>query len=592
MATVADTTILMADFETRAGELAEQENKTWVWGWTCCNIFDIENVFSGSSINSFFAFLRKCGDCICYFHNLKFDGKFILDYLLKNDYVWCADRKEFKSHNKKGFMTLIDDSGVFYSITIHNGYRLKVEFRDSMKKLPFSVDVIAKSFKTKYKKLSLDYVLDRPVGYTPDPEELEYMKNDVRIVAEVLQFLYNGGFDKMTIGSDALTHYKDINPSQFKHFFPQLTKEEDSFIRKAYRGGWCYVNPKYSARVLHELGNTYDVNSLYPSMMSSVPYEMHGKMTVNRYPCFTGIYYKGEYIPDDTYPLYVCHIRAGFVVKDGYLPTIQLKNNFMFVANEYITDSNGVQELYLTSVDYELFCEHYEIYSIEFIDGYKYGYCTGIFDSYINTFMEIKKKSKGAERSQAKLMLNNLYGKFAQSVEVGSKSPLIEDGANKVSYHFEPVQERKGVYIPVGCFVTAYSRRFTIYHAQQNYEKFCYADTDSIHLIGDAKGLKVHPTELCCWAWESQWNSAKFLRQKTYMEHVVKVDGEECDPHWDIKCAGMPQNVKDVFLDEIAKGTKVVDDFAVGLHYDNIKLRPVTVDGGVLLKTTPFEIRG
>ena len=76
------------------------------------------------------------------------------------------------------------------------------------------------------------------------------------------------------------------------------------------------------------------------------------------------------------------------------------------------------------------------------------------------------------------------------------------------------------------------------------------------------------------------------------MEHVVKVDGEECSPHWDIKCAGMPQNVKDVFLDEIANGTKTPDDFAVGLHYDNIKLRPVTVDGGVLLKTTPFEIRG
>ncbi len=586
-----EQTIYIADFETRAGEQAQKEEKTWVWGWTITNIMYEEQVWHGSTIQEFFKFIRKTGNSIIYFHNLKFDGRNILDYLLKNGYNHVRTRKEF-NEDSKNFMTLIDGSGVFYSITIHNGYRKKIEFRDSFKKAPFSVAKLGKDFKTKYQKTTLDYVLDRPEGYKPDPDELEYMKNDVRVVAEVLRSFYLKGYDRMTIGSDALTTFKDMSGTNyFNNHFPQLDGGEDAFVRKAYRGGWCYVNPKYQARTLHGVGNTYDVNSLYPSMLSSTPYMLNGVETVNIYPCYNGVYYKGEYEFDPVAPLYVCHIRAHFVVKDGYLPTIQLKNNFRFAQNEYITDSEGVEDLYLTSVDYELFRKHYNVYNIEFIDGYKYVGVSGLFDGYINHFMEIKTTTKGAEKAIAKLFLNNLYGKFAQSVESQSKIPYLNEEKQRVQYYTTEYEERKPVYVPVGAFCTAYSRRFTITHAQENYEKFCYADTDSIHCLGEAEGLKIHPDNLCCWKHESTWDSARFLRQKTYMEHMIEEDEKPIDPHWLVKCAGMPQNVKEVFLKDIESGEKTPDDFDIGLSYDNLKLRPKTVEGGVILCTTPFSIK-
>ena len=40
----------------------------------------------------------------------------------------------------------------------------------------------------------------------------------------------------------------------------------DAYIRKSYKGGWCYVVPEKTNKVYHE-GFTADVNSLYPSVM-------------------------------------------------------------------------------------------------------------------------------------------------------------------------------------------------------------------------------------------------------------------------------------------------------------------------------------
>lgn len=586
--------IYVADFETRAGAKATEENKTWVWAWSICNIYEVDPDFvsTGSDIKSFFKFIRKLGDCIIYFHNLKFDGKFLLDYLVKHEYKHVTTRAEYRGDNK-AFTTLIDKDGVFYNIKIHNGYRKSVEFRDSFKKAPMSVAALGKGFKTKYQKTTLDYGLDRPEGYKPTESELEYIKNDVLVMAEVLQNFYRMGYDRMTIGADAIKFYKGLmGKSSFENCFPQLDKGQDAFVRKAYKGGWCYVNPVFAGKTINEQGNTYDVNSLYPSMLSSTPYEMYGETTVNLYPCFNGEYYIGQYEFDKRKPLYVQRLKASFTVKKNHLPTIQLKNNFRYAQNEYITESEGVEELYLTCIDLEMFLQQYDVHYIEYLDGYKYMCSDTMFDDYIDNFMKIKATSTGAPRMIAKLFLNNLYGKFGQKIESKQKYPYLDEESQSVKYTLSEEEERKPLYIPIAAFCTAYSRRFTIYHAQQNIDRFCYADTDSIHLIGKPDNLLIHPTNLCSWKHESTWDKARFLRQKTYMEHIIESDEEPVDPYWDIKCAGMPNNVKEVFIKEMSEGAKTPEDFKIGLSYDNLKLRPKTVNGGVILVATPFSIKG
>ena len=100
--------------------------------------------------------------------------------------------------------------------------------------------------------------------------------------------------------------------------------------------------------------------------------------------------------------------------------------------------------------------------------------------------------AKGARREEDKLFLNNLYGKLSTNRDSSFKIPYLHE-SGKVCYttHFE--QNKKTFYIPAGAAVTAYARCFTIRAAQANYDRFCYSDTDSIHLIGQepAKAVSV-----------------------------------------------------------------------------------------------------
>ena len=91
--------------------------------------------------------------------------------------------------------------------------------------------------------------------------EIEYMKNDVLIMAEVLHTLiYEYGMTKLTAGANALEDYRSrIGDKAFNTLFPSLTDvvddvddagniikkvitDEDTFMRNAYKGGISWVN--------------------------------------------------------------------------------------------------------------------------------------------------------------------------------------------------------------------------------------------------------------------------------------------------------------------------------------------------------------
>ena len=57
------------------------ENETWVWAWASCEIGNEENLQIGNNIDSFIEYCKKEKNSIFYFHNLKFDGEFII--------YWC-----------------------------------------------------------------------------------------------------------------------------------------------------------------------------------------------------------------------------------------------------------------------------------------------------------------------------------------------------------------------------------------------------------------------------------------------------------------------------------------------------------------------
>jgi hypothetical protein len=159
-------------------------------------------------------------------------------------------------------------------------------------------------------------------------------------------------------------------------------------------------------------------------------------------------------------------------------------------------------------------------------------------------------------RELAKLFLNNLYGKMASSTDSSFKVAILKEDKT-VSFISVPANDKKAGYIAVGSAITSYARNFTIRAAQQNYygvdkRGFIYADTDSIHCDlapQDIKGITVHDKNFCCWKLESSWDVAIFTRQKTYIEHVIAENLKPIDePYYNVKCAGMPDKCKQLFL--------------------------------------------
>lgn len=592
-----------ADFETTT-----DPNDCRVWAWAICEIGNIDNIVFNNTIDTFMKYILNAAPITLYFHNLKFDGGFILHYLFKNHFNFVADRKYLE---KNSFTTLISDKGLFYSIEIccgasANGKKRKIiRILDSLKLINDSVENIAKTFDAPTNKLKINYKDFREPGHKLTAEEIAYLRGDVVIMAHALNTLFTQNLNKMTAGSNALNDYKNIiGKRKFDEFFP--APEYDWSIRQSYRGGFTYLNPIHANNILYDI-TVLDVNSLYPWVM---------------YECFLpygeGVHFEGEYIQDVDRPLYIQCIRCNFEIKPGKIPTIQIKNTKYFRENEYLLNSNGEDiTLYLTSVDLKLFFEQYNVTNVEFIEGWKFRQSNKLFKKYIDKWIKIKNEStlngnKGM-RALAKLMLNSLYGKFATSPKVRSKYPYFDDENNVVAYKDGPEEQRKPVYIPVGTFITSYAREKTIRTSQkikdfsiQKYGKdmYIYSDTDSIHTNLPLEDLKklvdIDDVRLGAWKIEEKCYNGKFIRQKCYIENVYHsqsdinkfLENEEnagCEHHVDVSretilkitCCGMPKNCYKYVT---------FDNFKIGLRVAG-KLLPKRVTGGIWLKDVDFTLR-
>ena len=160
----------------------------------------------------------------------------------------------------------------------------------------------------------MEYTGFRYSGCKITDEEKEYIKNDVLVVKEALEIMFNEGHNKLTIGSCCLAEFKKIiGKDDFKNYFPNLTEitldketygsfNAEEYIRKSYRGGWCYV-VKGKENKIYTKGITADVNSLYPSVMSSD--------SGNRYPVGQPYFWQGDYIDEQALkPVSYTHLRA------------------------------------------------------------------------------------------------------------------------------------------------------------------------------------------------------------------------------------------------------------------------------------------
>ena len=547
---------MVADFETTTDEL---DCRVWSWGLVEIDKPDYNSVEIGTDIESFIFRAMKYNSTI-YFHNLKFDGYFILDYLLKNGYQHV--QTDYVKREAT-FKTLINDMGNFYSINVKWPNGNICEFRDSYKKLPFTVKRIAQSWGLEDSKGSIDYDAHNGPIIPITAEEEDYLRRDVTIVAQALKILYDENHKRLTSGSDALAEYKSIvGADWFKRMFPTFPLSMDAEIRRAYRGGFTYRDPRFKG-FNDKSGIVLDVNSLYPSVMMN-----------NILPYGEPKFIEGECRPTIARPLTIFSVTFTAKLKKDHIPCIQIKGHTLFSATEYLTDIEEPVTLMVTNVDWELYQEQYDIDILEYGGGWAFHATRGLFDDYINKWSKIKAESKGAKRELAKLFLNALYGKFASNPNVTGKNPKLVDDRIKLIRGQEEM--RPPVYTAVGVFITSWARDLTIRAAQNNYHSFAYADTDSLHLFVDEApdSIEVHPNKLGAWKLEYKFISAYYIRAKAYME---KIEDGDIVTH----IAGLP---------EVVTENMTFDDLIDGKILKG-KLNPKVVPGGVVLKSIDFKLK-
>ena len=549
--------------------------------------------------------------------------------------------KKGKDLKQDEMIYTITDNGIWYSITVRYG-RTLIEFRDSLKLLPFKVSEISESFKTTRKKLEIDYKGHSAAGEEITPEEKEYISNDVLIVKEALEkFLTEMHYEKnppLTIGQACMREFKaDYDKERWNDYFPNLAeieidpeiygvKDADSFIRRSYFGGWCYANYERTGLVNgHTL--TLDVNSLYPSVMHSKsgnPYPIGAPHFFNDKSKLLWINNHDKY--------YFIRFRCRFDIRDGYLPFIQLKYDMDYRKNEnllhswqtrYGRDDTKYPELTLSKTMFLLFNACYDIKDFEFLGGCWFEQEIGLFDHYIDRFMKMKAEASingnKARRTISKLFANNLYGKMGTSPE--NCFYLITEDENDVTYNPTEGPRKKPVAVQIASAVTSYARKFTVTAAILNRDYYLYSDTDSVHICAPEgyipQGITIHDTDLLCWKIEKESDHSIYLRQKTYIDYGVEID-ENGNSYvdYDIKCCGLPDRGKFLYEanlngikpvngiltykneslklmpEEIAfmQQKRTIKSFKVGLSIPG-KLKPKKIKGGVVLVNDIFTIK-
>lgn len=598
-------------------EDARKETRVWAAGISAIDNRDPANVKVSTDIDGFFqnlfAMISKGRDQIheVYFHNLAYDGPLIMDRLLRAGYQEANN--PFKMP-EGCFCAMVSGENKWYQITVHfRGTSKIVKFKDSLKILPFSVAALQKNFKTSTGKIQEPkgfYQEYRAPGHALTDEETRYLCHDILTVAEALSGVEQYGLlGSLTIGSAALKDFKDrVGKDKYEALFPELP--EDAFVRKSYKGAWCFNNTDGAIidtkahtvvfisgnRVrVGQRGYTYDVNSLYPSVLKG-----------HVYPIGLGHWFSADEFDQHKADAYCVRFIATFELKK-HMPWVQL-TNARTGRNDYIRNGESV-EITMVRPDFELFQEFYDIKEIEILGGYWYAQAGNVFDDYIDHWFAIKASEKHGNQCLyqiAKLFLNNLYGKLATSVHATSASLFLDPKTDRLSRNVY-VEQRRGGHIAAGSYVTAYARGVTIRAAEQNWENFCYADTDSLHLIGPANGITVG-NKIGEWNNEAKWDKARFVRQKTYIEHIVEDDNGACDPYWNVKACGASSEVKNRILhnctikqpngryeyfdpcpSNACTDEELLEKFTFGL-YEIGKLVHKTVKGGSILQETSFRI--
>lgn len=589
--------VWVADFETSTEEWASRKGFTEVWAYALTNaqvnrktpldMSDSARVYTnyGKQGNPFDLFisdiLTYChdGDKV-YFHNLKFDGRFLLSGLLERGFKDVTNKFNTQQERKQLFdesFSVLVAGNAWYSIEVEFGGK-RIEFRDSLKRIPMGVRRMAKEYDLPILKGEIDYNRNPDLPMTMD--ELKYIRHDVLIVAEVTRQQYQEGFTQLTTAGYAFAEYRKWLKSRgldFNELFPSLDSETQAFVRKAYEGGEVYCNPRFKGKVIGNprsteiIGYTWDINSMYPAKMSAAPMPYGQPMTtsakllnfktVGEWQNWRGRHYR-----------YFIEIkRCVATIRTGRIPSVGVIAGFG--VRDY-PERIDLVDCTMADIRFEQVILDYDIQYLELGKVVYFNARMDLFFEYIQEIVAEKNRAAVEgnimRKAMAKVKMNALYGKFGQKSTTTAAFFTWDETVGLTSNSY--VSEAGCKYIPIAAIITAEARRLLISQANKfGSTAVAYMDTDSIHVIDryhkvkpwrrrplpgkgerDLKNAQMaevltqeklvellwefensRPHEVWCdefdlgaFKIEGKFACAKWLRAKTYFEAIFAEPGE------------------------------------------------------------------
>lgn len=422
------------DFETSFTNEDREDVHVWVWGLADIMTYDFSY---NNNIESFVDYLLA--DKYVYdigFHNLKFDGNFIVPELYKRGFKYLPN-KDFMTRWTAGedltkcFTHNITAQGQWFSLMFVKPTKATpdtpafVHIWDTLKLFPESLKNVGKQYCKTYQKIDEPndfYTAIRKPGHVISPEELHYLKNDCLTLAEALNVQFKTyGTIYRTRASKAFEFFKacctteDGQTNVYKQHYEGLQQFKIPRVPglEDWEGAYYRYAPKDVRNRLKKSGvklekafDYYiksfkvweDFKQAYRGGISYVnpnyiERDVIGDITVldvnSMYPyclrnfkipygrCFKR---KGKptSTPDTTW---VACARVSFKLKESYnLPCIQIKYKY---GREWLAESTDYKEqgmldyynddvIWFTEVDYQTYLKNYDFTVHEWVSWYEF----------------------------------------------------------------------------------------------------------------------------------------------------------------------------------------------------------------------------
>lgn len=590
-----------------------KEQRVWLAGFK--NLETLESTYFYNLTDFMQAILAR-GDNMnteYAFHNLKFDGSFIVPWLLLNGYE-VSQQKPAPGQ----FSVLVDNRNNWYSLTIQVTKRRRVQLWDSVKLFPTALEYLPDMYSTPTKKIIEDsdfYEQHRPEGYIPNKRELGYFENDLQVPAEALRKhveLFGLRFKK-TQASQSFYNFTQSFKA-WKWRFPPLTTEQDNAIRPAYWGGIAHVQKGAAGKDFKNL-SVIDINSSYPD-----------KAANKKLPYGSCVAEYGEGKHPDMSKFWIAEAIVEFKLKPGCLPCIPSKaisEGRPLEVDKWLDDSEGLVKMSLSCIDYKTISLSYDFtvhrwkWSMHW--AWKVQREVAKFVNHNNDikvkFSKLAKLEKAKDkpdleklayyntmRNRAKIDNNSFYGKFAEDIIKEGKTPYWEvdsEGIEGVIWKVDRRDEQgenARKFLPVAIAITAWGRQQLVTLWNILGEAAIYCDTDSLHYLKSAQPLidkackqgivELDEEKLGAWKVEGDMVRGRYLRAKCYMEQTVS-------GHIETTVAGLPA---DKHSGQFSKKRSCLtwDNFHIGYEVpvsEANKLRTVRTPTGSKLIPTGFKIK-